>query len=206
MAFDRQVLKACKTIASTTDLADHDFRPRIKDLNTGLYMLIDTGAAVSVFPRTLSKNSTLDVKTGLQAINGTKIPTYGTQSVKIRLDRKTFTHTMVVGQVSCAILGWDFLSKFRLDLIWTNGECVLFNPKSKSTYKLHLGKVPRDNLNLAPIRDMSFAQHSAQQKEKPVAKPFPSRYQELLARYPEILECKFLDEPLHGVIHNIETT
>ena len=45
MDFDRLVIKACSSInASTDNVDDHDFRPRIKDLNSGLFNLIDTGA------------------------------------------------------------------------------------------------------------------------------------------------------------------
>ena len=53
MDFDNLVIKACREIAVTDDPGDHDFRPRIKDLNTGQYFLIDTGAAVSVFPKSM---------------------------------------------------------------------------------------------------------------------------------------------------------
>ena len=76
MAWDRLVIKACKKIEANVDQADHDFRPRIKDLNSGLYLLLDTGAALSVFPRSHCKgNLTQDVDKGLVAINGSKIPT-----------------------------------------------------------------------------------------------------------------------------------
>ena len=85
-AWDKNVRKACQEIAATQDLGDHDFQPRVKDLNTGMFMLIDTGASVSVFPRTHSPTAQFDPHTGLKAINGTKIATYGTKSVKIRLD------------------------------------------------------------------------------------------------------------------------
>ena len=47
--FDHLITKACKQIASsdTDDIQAHDFRPTIKDLNSGMLFLIDTGAATS---------------------------------------------------------------------------------------------------------------------------------------------------------------
>ena len=53
MDFDRLVIKACQQVAAADvdDVTEHDFRPRIKDLNSGLYFLVDTGAACSVFPK-----------------------------------------------------------------------------------------------------------------------------------------------------------
>ena len=46
MDFDRLVIKACQEVAAADDSADHDFRPRVKDLNSGKFFLIDTGAAL----------------------------------------------------------------------------------------------------------------------------------------------------------------
>ena len=39
MDFDHLVIKACQEISSANETVDHDFRPRIKDLNSGLYFL-----------------------------------------------------------------------------------------------------------------------------------------------------------------------
>ena len=46
--FDRLVIKACKAVDAASDPGDHDFRPRVKDLNSCEFMLIDTGASLSV--------------------------------------------------------------------------------------------------------------------------------------------------------------
>ena len=90
MDFDRMVVKACKNISASDNLGDHDFRPRVKDLNSGIEFLIDTGAATSVFPKHLTKHAKMDQTGGLQAINGAKIPSFGRKTMKIRFDRKTF--------------------------------------------------------------------------------------------------------------------
>ena len=71
MDFDRLVIKACRQIAKADDKGDHDYRPRVKDLNSGRYFLLDTGAALSVFPHS-GVQSDVDDGGGLQAINGSK--------------------------------------------------------------------------------------------------------------------------------------
>ena len=169
---DHLVIKACQEIASNTDTADHDFRPRIKDLNSGICFLIDTGAALSVFPKSDDHSEPMDENKGLQAINGTKIPTFGTKTIKVRFNKKTFAHKMTVAPIQQAILGWDFIMAFKFDLLWTNGQFVLFCSSSKSSYPLQLGRVSRSNLNLAPI-EVSFKQYSQAQKSPPVSKPIP---------------------------------
>ena len=93
MDFDRLVIKACQVIASNEDTADHDFRPHIKDLNSGRLFLVVTGAAVSVFPKSDDHKGDPDENVGLQAINGAKIRTFGKKTVKLRFNKKVFTHT-----------------------------------------------------------------------------------------------------------------
>ena len=206
MDFDRLVIKACQKVAAESDPGDHDFRPRAKDLNSNTYFLVDTGAAVSVYPRSMVTNAKCDVTRGLEAVNGTKIPTFGNKRVKVRFDQKTFEHEMVVADVETGILGFDFLLKFRFDLLWTNSQCVLFCAKSKSTYPLHLGKISRSHLNLSPVSvDMTFAKYSQSQKSAPVQKPIPPAFQELLNKHSDVTKCKFLERPKHGVTHHIDT-
>ena len=89
MTWDRQISRLCRDIASSDDEGDHDFRPKIKDCNTGQYMLIDTGACVSVFPKHLCPTAKLQKHSGLKAVNGTQIPSYGQQTINIRLNKKT---------------------------------------------------------------------------------------------------------------------
>ena len=78
MDWDRRVLRACRKIESTSDPGDHDFRPRVKDLNSGRFFLVDTGASLSVYPKSwCSEVVALDASKALQAVNGSKIATFG---------------------------------------------------------------------------------------------------------------------------------
>ena len=55
--FQIQVRKAVDSIVAASEKDSHDFRPRIKDLNTGKYFLINTGACVSVYPKKWCPNA-----------------------------------------------------------------------------------------------------------------------------------------------------
>ena len=88
MDWDRLVIKACQNVASSNNEGDLDFRPRIKDKNSGLYFLVDTGAAVSVLPKTTEPETDCDVTRGLEAVNGSKIKTYGNKRIKLRLAKR----------------------------------------------------------------------------------------------------------------------
>ena len=88
--FEVDVQRAVESIVAATERENDDYRPRIKDLISGRHFLIDTGACLSVYPKKLCPSAKVDEKTGLKAVNGATMPTYGTIKVKIRLDRKVF--------------------------------------------------------------------------------------------------------------------
>ena len=85
----------------------------IKDQDSGLTYLVDTGAAVSVIPP-----SNLDWRLqtdhlSLRAVNGSSIPTFWTRSLSLNLGlRRDFHWIFVVAEVSKPILGADFLHHF----------------------------------------------------------------------------------------------
>ena len=105
--WNKQVAQAAAVAAAKDD--KQDIRPRVKDLISGRHMLVDTGAACSVFPLSERPDSKIDHCTGLQAINGSNIPTYGQQDIKIRLNKKEFVHKMYVADIQTPILGFDFI-------------------------------------------------------------------------------------------------
>lgn len=77
--------------------------------------MIDTGADISVVPRTFFRNLPQNRDFNLSAANGSTIKTYGTKLLTLTLGlRKQLSHTFVVADVNKAIIGADFLSKFDL--------------------------------------------------------------------------------------------
>ena len=85
--------QALAKIPHDTEVATNDPRPKIRDLNSGSYMLVDTGAACSVWPRADYPQTARDVSRGLKAVNNTTLPSYGAAIIDVRLDRKNYTHT-----------------------------------------------------------------------------------------------------------------
>ena len=62
-----------------------DKRPKLLDQNSGLTILIDSGASASIWPKYYKpfQNLPPDKTRHLQAVNGTKIQTYGAKTMQI---------------------------------------------------------------------------------------------------------------------------
>ena len=85
----------------------------VTDVNSRKQFLIDTGAAVSVFPPTRHEKGKIAALT-LQAVNGTRIPTYGERSLSLDLGlRRTCRWIFTIADVSTPIIGADFLHHFN---------------------------------------------------------------------------------------------
>ena len=94
--WDVDVRKAVAEI-ETDPIAKSDLRPRLFDANSGLSILLDTGAQVSLWPRSKFPSAIVDPTRKLQAVNGTRIATYGTRQVKIRHPKNKipYIHTVI---------------------------------------------------------------------------------------------------------------
>ncbi len=90
----------------------------VSDTTGGYNFLVDTGAEVSVLPK--SQFNTIKVMSGpcLRAANGTKIGTWGRKTICIQLGWKTFQWSFIVAAVDRPIIGSDFLreSGFLVDV------------------------------------------------------------------------------------------
>ena len=69
-----------------------DIRPKVYDQKSCQWILLDTGAATSVFPQNQFPTAKQDEKRVLRAVNGSKIATYGTKQVQLIIDNKTYLH------------------------------------------------------------------------------------------------------------------
>ena len=76
--------------------------------------LIDTGADVSVIPKSFVKFFKLNKDFQLTAANGSIIDTYGTKVVEVDLGLRSFSHEFILASVNKPIIGADFLSKYGL--------------------------------------------------------------------------------------------
>ncbi|GFS35238.1 transposon Ty3-I Gag-Pol polyprotein [Nephila pilipes] len=75
--------------------------------------LVDSGADVSLIPATHQNKAVDDFK--LYAANGTEIPTFGIKILNLNLGlRREFKFPFILAKVDKAIIGADFLKKFKL--------------------------------------------------------------------------------------------
>lgn len=109
------------SLASTeANDARHQISPRlfIRDRNTNIRFLIDTGADVSLLPpTTIERRKTSQVQTSITlfAANGTKIPTHGHKNITLNLGlRREFQWPFIIADLTKPIIGADFLKHFGL--------------------------------------------------------------------------------------------
>ena len=117
----------------------------VKDPNTSVNFMVDTGSAVSLL---LCSHSAGEKRlTGhMTAANGTLVPTYETIPLTVTFGlRKSFRWNFLRAGVSCAILGLDFLTHFGFVLVLANKtlqlschdkvDAKLTRPRCDSTIK-----------------------------------------------------------------------
>ncbi|XP_055941785.1 uncharacterized protein LOC129971835 [Argiope bruennichi] len=133
---------------ATTAVADinecRKFRLFVKDKkNTGLRFLVDSGADVSLIPAT-HRNKTID-DFKLYAANGTEIPTYGIKILNLNLGLgREFKFPFILAKVDKAIIGADFLTKFKLLIDIHNKQ--LINGITKLSVRYHVTTVSVDDV------------------------------------------------------------
>ena len=183
-----------------------DVRPRLFDHNSNQWMLLDTGAAISCYPRSYFPDAVVDHSRSLQAVNGTKIATFGQRNVKINLGGRTFNHNFILAdQISEPICGWDMLLAFRLDLVWTkDNQCQLKDARANRTFPVYMRRANKSDVGLALV---TFKQYAAEQKvrDKEPEIPIPPDYKHIVDEFPKILEVNLIKIPKHNVVHTIQT-
>ncbi len=99
----------------------------VQDSVSGVFFLVDTGAAFSVLPYISASPPT---GPALRGPNGVNIPCWGEAKVTLCLDNRRFQWTFVKAAVDFAIIGVDFLSKFNLSVDVAAGclRSPLFGP------------------------------------------------------------------------------
>ena len=147
--------------------------------------LIDTGAAVSVLPRSCA-NGTVDADSlPLVAANNSTIATYGTSKriVDVGL-KKEYSWTFIVADVKQPILGADFLIHYNL-LVDLSGRCLR---------DMRTGlAIP---VTLSSIKPLSLNRIDSIRNE----------YTELLNQFPELTRPTMKGETVkHGITHKIVT-
>merc|ERR1712015_28092 len=120
-----------------------DIRPRLVDSSSGEARLLDSGAQLSAAKK--RPEDTLDNSINLVAVNGSRIPTYGSRELTIKIGRKTYRIPAVICDVKQDILGFDFVTKYKLGLEWDDfdqTELFLVDKKAKIKSPVKIVTVP----------------------------------------------------------------
>ena len=210
-----------------------DIRPRLRDSATGQFRLIDTGAQITATCR--GPNDVVSNTVKLVAVNGSKINTYGVRNIVVKINRKAYEIEAVVCDIDQDILGMDFLSKFKLGLVWDDfdqSELYIYDKKAQIKERLQIVTVPSDMQSLSYLgpdrskeaglvnfsdRNQAIAFQVSCMKQlgsKPENKTMDEglamheeKYVKLLKKYPQLLNPSFVKgEPAHGVYHKIEVS
>ena len=145
-----------------------DFMPcrlfHVRDALTGLFLLVDTGAEVSVLPP-FRTDQLRPSSTRLRAANGTTIETFGKRSLTIDIGlRKQFRWVFLIASVPCAILGIDFLKHFDL-LVDTRRHKLIDRATKRDVFGF-----PSHEPAVSPV----FATHIGQGPYELLLQQFPS--------------------------------
>lgn len=91
------------------------YRLFIKDKATGANFLVDTGADISVLPKSFGKNNTINIDFPLHAANGSIIETFGYKILTLNFGlRRPITWKFIIANVPRPIIGADLLAYFGL--------------------------------------------------------------------------------------------
>ena len=81
--FEKQIRHSVAEI-KYDKVSKSDMRPRFLDVVLDLSILLDTGAQISLWPRARFPDAQYDPSRQLQAVNGSRMATYGQRSITIR--------------------------------------------------------------------------------------------------------------------------
>lgn len=185
-------LSPSSDIAASECLSINLCRLFIRDSCSKQTFLIDTGADVSVLPKSYFKQPLLiindnNIPVNLFAANGTQIKTFGTVILSVNLGlRRNFKWSFVIADVTRAIIGSDFLTHFHILPDLKNKQLVDGRTQIKS--QAQITQEPSYNIT-AILKDDS---------------PFTK----LLLEFPDIYKMSNVLQrlPQHTVYHHIETT
>lgn len=157
------------------------------DQSAARRFLVDTGAAVSVYPasRQHREQRPIPNSPSLRAANDTTIRTFGTADLTVNLGFRTCSWKFYIADVPQAILGADFLARFNLAVDLRGRR--LIDLDSSDTARLRLSSCQALRLQVL---------HAVQPSASALI---------LTEEFPDLLTPKFnIPAPKHGVQHHIE--
>ena len=159
----------------------------INDRSSGLRFLVDTGTEVNVIPPSHAERTHQQEHFSLQAVNSTKIATYGTRSITLDLGlRRTYRWVFILADVKKPILGADFIRNFGL-LVDVKNYRLLDTMTQLKVHGIaaHIPPLSPALCHIEPENDFSA----------------------ILSEFPSVTQAWSSERPVkHQVTHHIETT
>ena len=218
-----EVLPAYQAVFWTESEAGVDYRPHLYDRVEGRHLLVDSGSQITAYPPEPGDSEVKDQS--LKAVNGTRIKCYGKRMVKVKIGRKEYQVEAFIADVECPVLGWDFIRKNKLHIIWNDfGDNIIVDRvakvsqelefrslpyhKSRSHRKLSLltkSSKPDDDFNVYfQVASMQALSDGKDTFEDPSVLP-DSPYKEELLKHPGLLKQNFhSDSKKSNIVHRIK--
>ena len=136
----------------------------------------------NIWPKRYFPNLQVDPNRKLQAVNGTRIQTFGEETIEIHplYAKKPYKIKVIVAQVDEPILGFNFIVAYKLNLQWSNGKCRLVDQLKNQSMPLRLDTVDKNNLGLAVLTFRQYSQAKSEKNSKSEPKTIiPSVYQNI---------------------------
>ena len=203
-----------------------DLRPHLED-QSGL-LLVDSGSQVSAWPSDPGDVPVEGMK--LKAVNGSNIQCYGHKEVQVKIGRKSYKFKVIKADISCPVIGWDFVRHYRLDMVWNDwGDITLRDKKAQvssvlkfkslpynksiqhknlSVLSRHTSRIDPEHLvfQLAAIEQLTEEESPIIEEQESIDSLPDSPYKQILARYPDLLKQTFHEDlPKNGITHRINT-
>ena len=159
----------------------------VHDSNNNTRFLVDTGAEVSVLPPTRSERSRPDNTFSLQAVDGSRIATFGVRSCTLNLGlRRNFRWVFVIANVKQPIIGADFLHHYGLTV----------------DIRHRALRDPETQLQVNGIAGQTSSTGITRPRQEP-----STPYLRLLSEFPALTQPCASDRPVkHSIRHHITTT
>ena len=192
---------------------DVDIRPRFWDKLADQWVLVDTGAQVSVCAP--GANDKIDPRVTLETVDGSKMPSYGSKDATFRLGRKEYHQKLIITNTNETILGMDFVKANKLEFRWSDfGDYYMYDKKANIWILLEFIKLPKSTPSVGKItlqsvpsfsgwQSIQVSALSADTQTVPEYK-IPHQFQLLIDKYPALKKPNF-KEVKHTVEHAIDT-
>ena len=142
--FPYMKLNSCRSTQGNEDQRPHLWDPLAK-----YAQLVDTGAVICVWPKADYPDAVCNPHMLLEAVNGSRLSTFGTRTRTVKIGRKAYKQEFVLADIKSPILGWDFIKGHKVSLIWADEDeeqMDLVDKKANIKARLRLGPAERPDL------------------------------------------------------------